>query len=294
MRPVTGLGCGSPWGDGPRWRQGDRQARGQVARRAYEDRPTSNDPARSRRPDQPRRSPCPPPPTSPLPTPCPSAAGRSPPPSPPTACGSSRGSTPWPTHTACIPAPVTSSCTGSGSSDPVRPGSSAVCPTASRCIRPDSISNWSRSPGRWAWVSGWARTHRSAEPSSACAPSSWPGPTAPRPWRSAPASLHFRCATSVASPTPCRPATVVGPPNNGCPESEQMRRRAQRLAGGLAASGAGRAEIERRLAHWQFHPAVAYGAAERAVGPGPVQPGPVQPGPVQPGSSSRPAGVRPQ
>ncbi len=68
------------------------------------------------------------------------------------------------------------------------------------------------------------------------------------------------------------------------PEPEQMRRRAQRLADGLADSGAGREEIERRLAHWHFHPALAYGAAERAVGPGPVQPG----------SSSWPAGVSPQ
>jgi hypothetical protein len=68
------------------------------------------------------------------------------------------------------------------------------------------------------------------------------------------------------------------------PEPEQMRRRAGRLAGGLAASGADRAEIERQLARWRFHPAVAFRAAEEAVGPKPAQPG----------SPSWPAGVRPQ
>jgi len=47
---------------------------------------------------------------------------------------------------------------------------------------------------------------------------------------------------------------------------EQMRRRAGRLAAGLAASGLDRADIERRLAGWQFHPAVAYRAADEAVG----------------------------
>ncbi len=49
---------------------------------------------------------------------------------------------------------------------------------------------------------------------------------------------------------------------------EQMRRRAARLAAGLAASGLDRADIERRLAGWQFHPAVAYRAADEAVGSG--------------------------
>jgi hypothetical protein len=49
------------------------------------------------------------------------------------------------------------------------------------------------------------------------------------------------------------------------PEPEQMRRRAHRLAEGLAASGHDRAEIERRLGGWQFHPAVAFRAAEDAV-----------------------------
>jgi hypothetical protein len=51
------------------------------------------------------------------------------------------------------------------------------------------------------------------------------------------------------------------------PEPEQMRRRAARLAAGLAASGCDREEIERRLAGWQFHPAVAFRAAEVAVRP---------------------------
>jgi len=42
---------------------------------------------------------------------------------------------------------------------------------------------------------------------------------------------------------------------------EQMRRRAHRLASGLAAAGHDRETIERRLAEWQFHPAVAFHAA---------------------------------
>lgn len=45
------------------------------------------------------------------------------------------------------------------------------------------------------------------------------------------------------------------------PEPEQMRLRARRLAVGLAASGLDRAEIERQLGRWQFHPAVAYRAS---------------------------------
>jgi hypothetical protein len=49
------------------------------------------------------------------------------------------------------------------------------------------------------------------------------------------------------------------------PEPEQMRRRAQRLADGLASAGRDRADIERQLAAWQFHPAVAFRAAEHAV-----------------------------
>lgn len=47
---------------------------------------------------------------------------------------------------------------------------------------------------------------------------------------------------------------------------EQMQRRARRLAAGLAASGTPRPEIEERLTRWQFHPAVAFRAAEEAVG----------------------------
>ncbi len=68
------------------------------------------------------------------------------------------------------------------------------------------------------------------------------------------------------------------------PAPEQMRRRAQRLAMSLAQSGADRAEIERRLDRWHFHPAVAFRAAGEAVSGGAPQPG----------SSSWPAGVRPQ
>ncbi len=68
------------------------------------------------------------------------------------------------------------------------------------------------------------------------------------------------------------------------PESEQMRRRARRLAEGLARSGADRSEIERQLARWHFHPAVVFRAASEAVGSAATQPG----------SSSWPAGVSPQ
>jgi hypothetical protein len=71
------------------------------------------------------------------------------------------------------------------------------------------------------------------------------------------------------------------------PEPEQMRRRARRLADGLASTGSDRAEIERRLARWHFHPSVAFRAAEQAV----QQAGR---GSAQPGSSSWPAGVSPQ
>jgi hypothetical protein len=48
------------------------------------------------------------------------------------------------------------------------------------------------------------------------------------------------------------------------PEVEQMRRRALRLATGLAGAGHDRSTIERRLAQWQFHPAIAFDAARAA------------------------------
>jgi hypothetical protein len=57
------------------------------------------------------------------------------------------------------------------------------------------------------------------------------------------------------------------------PEPEQMLRRARRLARGLAAEGRVRSEIEQQLAHWQFHPAVAFRAAEEADRARAVQPG---------------------
>jgi hypothetical protein len=47
-------------------------------------------------------------------------------------------------------------------------------------------------------------------------------------------------------------------------QPEQMRRRAIRLATGLAQAGHDRATIERRLAEWQFHPSVAFHAAGMA------------------------------
>lgn len=49
------------------------------------------------------------------------------------------------------------------------------------------------------------------------------------------------------------------------PPPEQMRRRAERLAAGLAASGRDRSSIEKQLADWHFHPAVSFRAAEVAV-----------------------------
>ena len=52
-------------------------------------------------------------------------------------------------------------------------------------------------------------------------------------------------------------------------EPEQMRRRAQRLADGLAGAGHDRATIEQRLAGWRFHPAVAFQAAAEACRPAP-------------------------
>jgi len=53
-------------------------------------------------------------------------------------------------------------------------------------------------------------------------------------------------------------------------EPEQMRRRAIRLATGLAQSGHDRVTIEQRLAEWQFHPSVAFHAAGVAsAGPAP-------------------------
>lgn len=45
---------------------------------------------------------------------------------------------------------------------------------------------------------------------------------------------------------------------------EQMRRRALRLAVGLAEAGHDRTTIERRLGEWRFHPAVAFNAAAEA------------------------------
>ncbi len=49
------------------------------------------------------------------------------------------------------------------------------------------------------------------------------------------------------------------------PEPEQMRRRAQRLAAGLASAGRSQIEIEAQLGEWQFHPAIAFRAAEDAL-----------------------------
>ncbi|HEV3280876.1 MAG TPA: hypothetical protein VG032_04640 [Acidimicrobiales bacterium] len=56
-------------------------------------------------------------------------------------------------------------------------------------------------------------------------------------------------------------------------EPEQMRRRAGRLAAGLASAGRDQRQIERQLGKWSFHPAVAFSAAraaaERHRAPGP-------------------------
>ena len=58
------------------------------------------------------------------------------------------------------------------------------------------------------------------------------------------------------------------------PEPEQMRRRARRLAAGLAAAGRGQLQIERQLGEWRFHPAVAFVAARAAVRTRSRPPGP--------------------
>ena len=55
-------------------------------------------------------------------------------------------------------------------------------------------------------------------------------------------------------------------------EPEQMRRRARRLAADLAGEGRDRADVERQLGIWHFHPAVAFQAAREAFGPKAVQP----------------------
>ena len=69
------------------------------------------------------------------------------------------------------------------------------------------------------------------------------------------------------------------------PSGPEQVRRAQTVADTRAASGVGRVEIERELlVRWHLHPAIAFRAAELAVGSVPDQPG----------SSSRPAGVSPQ
>ena len=73
---------------------------------------------------------------------------------------------------------------------------------------------------------------------------------------------------------------------------EQMRRRAHRLAAGLASRGQTRAQIEHQLGVWQFHPAVAYSTARSVVPDGAVPAG-TGPG-AQPGSDSWPGGVSPQ
>jgi hypothetical protein len=64
------------------------------------------------------------------------------------------------------------------------------------------------------------------------------------------------------------------------PAEEQMRRRAHRLAAGLASAGRDRMDIEQQLGRWQFHPAVAFGAADAAVRARALA------RPAQPGSSS--------
>ena len=61
-------------------------------------------------------------------------------------------------------------------------------------------------------------------------------------------------------------------------EPEQMRRRAGRLAVGLAAAGHDRGAIERALSSWRFHPAVAFRAARDATPARPVPSGAAHPG----------------
>lgn len=61
-------------------------------------------------------------------------------------------------------------------------------------------------------------------------------------------------------------------------EPERMRRRAGRLAVGLAAAGHDRSAIERALFSWRFHPSVAFRAARDAAPARRIPADPVQPG----------------
>ncbi len=74
------------------------------------------------------------------------------------------------------------------------------------------------------------------------------------------------------------------------PDAERTRRRAKRLATGLAASGNDAPAIEATLARWQFHPAVAYQVARDVLGHREATAAPLPPpAPLRPGSGHRPA-----
>ena len=182
------------------------------------------------------------------------------------------------------PCSRSSSCTGCRSLALAPPGSSADSPTASSPTRAGWRSTSSKRLAPLASVSGWARTLPSDVPCSASVPSNWPGPTDPRPWPYAPVSRPCPFGTSAGSPNRSRPATVGGWPNSSYPSPSRCGAGTGGWPTNLVAAGYGQAEIERQLAHWHFHPTVAFSAAHQAVGLDPAQPG----------SSSCPAGVSPQ
>ena len=74
------------------------------------------------------------------------------------------------------------------------------------------------------------------------------------------------------------------------PDVERNRRRATRLATGLAASGQDAGAIEAALARWQFHPAVAYQVARDVLGGSAGAPVPTRTGDARTGDA-RPDGT---
>lgn len=77
------------------------------------------------------------------------------------------------------------------------------------------------------------------------------------------------------------------------PDVERSRRRATRLATGLAASGHDAPAIEAALARWQFHPAVTYQVVRDVLGEAAPTGPQLAPEPTPAGHGQVPAGPRP-
>ena len=162
----------------------------------------------------------------------------------------------------------------SRSSDRRRPGSCGGCPTASRSIGTGSTST---SPRRRAPLGLGDRMGKNSPFRRALLapvpPSSWPGPTGPGRMavrtRIPPLPLRHLCRLPESLQASHRRWLV----EHQLPEPEQMRRRARRLAVGLWSEGRTRedARAPARPA-WQFHPAVAFRAAEERSDVGPERP----------------------